>query len=151
MLASFRILAVATQLSFARTRAASLVVVPKNAPFCFQSLTHSLQSQFLPILNRFCSLRTLCQKHPGVGVAPPAPIADFPFRALTRIESKRFTKNVRNHLRIKTFRDTPGGWVYALSLHRAFAISPVLTLNWISPRDYFLEAHGGLGFRHRFG
>src|SRR5277367_5473585 len=92
------------------TRPSSLATFPKNALLCFQSVAHSSQFTVARIPNNFYALRTLCQKHPGVGVATPFPIPDFPFPVVTSIESKRSTNNACNHLRIKTFHDTPGGW-----------------------------------------
>src|SRR5271165_6992879 len=39
----------------------------KTAILCFQCLTHSSQFTISPIPFIFLALRTLCQKHPGVG------------------------------------------------------------------------------------
>src|SRR5277367_170454 len=41
----------------------------QNASLCFQSLTHSSQFTMRPISSVLLTLRTLCEKHPGVGVS----------------------------------------------------------------------------------
>ena len=109
MLGGSLILAEATR-SHYRVWTFSPAAQRRNALLCFQSITHSLPFVIRHIPNIFCALRTLCEKHPGVGVATPFPIADFAFSVVTPMKSKRSTNNIRNHLRIKTFHDTPGGW-----------------------------------------
>src|SRR5277367_6409680 len=83
-------------------------ILPKRLPL-FQSITHSFQFATPSISRTFCALRTLCQKHPGVGAAQISKIADPALRALNPIESRCFAISPRNHFRITLFHRTPGG------------------------------------------
>ena len=83
----------------------------KNATLCFQSLTHSSQFTIPPIPTTFYALRTLCQKHPGVGVRPYA----FSTTSLTPIESYSFAKCLPNSFRSTLFHNYPlGGTLQAI-------------------------------------
>src|SRR5271170_5550270 len=88
----------------------TLAKYSQNAFLCFQSITHSFQFATPSISRTFCALRTLCQKHPGVGAAQISKIADPALRALNPIESHCFTMHPCNHFRITLFHRPPRGW-----------------------------------------
>jgi hypothetical protein len=85
----------------------------------FQSLTHSFQFQCPLILFIFSTLRTLCEKHPGVGVHAHQIFSVFPTVALTTIESKRSTKRPPISFKMITFHHTPGVQATASRSHLA--------------------------------
>ncbi len=128
-----------------------LATFDKNALLCFQSLARSSQFAISQIPNIFCALRTLCEKHPGVGVPKHFQTADFAFSQLNPMESYSFARYRCNLFRILLFRKPPGGGGHALPLQPPFAISRAVGLNLFSPLDHSWEAHGEVGFRHRIG
>ena len=94
----------------------------KTASLRFRWLGHSSDFHFPLSLLPSADCATLCQKPSGVGMLSPT--AKSPFRPLTPMKSKRFAKIARNHFRMKTFRDTPGGGgirTFPLQLVRHFA------------------------------
>ena len=102
----------------------SLAILGKNAALCFQSIAHSFQFAIPSISRTFCALRTLCEKHPGVGIWQASQISDPTIRPLNPMESHCFTMNLHNHFRITLFHRIPGGGVLhtsSLSLIRHFA------------------------------
>src|SRR5271168_2220094 len=108
MLERSPISATATQPSLRPIRPPSLATFNKNAVLYFESFGHSSEFASSRIPNIFCALRTLCEKHPGVGPVQSPQIAPLR-RLLNPMESHCFAKYVRNHFRITLFRKTPGG------------------------------------------
>ena len=66
----------------------------KSHSLSFQQVAHSSQFYFSCIPIIFCSLRTLCQKHPGVGV-PSSSLISSHFRLCWRQRSRNLTKSIR--------------------------------------------------------
>src|SRR5271168_748203 len=97
-----------TRPSFRPIRPTSLAIFDKNAALYFQSIAHSFQFVIPSISRIFCVLRTLCEKHPGVGIRQASQIAPL-LRTLNPIESHCFTIDPRNHFRITLFHRPPGG------------------------------------------
>jgi hypothetical protein len=91
-----------------RSSAFAPCVHRQNATLCFQPLAHSLQFANRDIPTIFLSLRTLCQKHPGVGVDPLPNFsgAKRP-RHTTPTESHCSTFAPSNPFRIYLFPKTP--------------------------------------------
>jgi len=73
----------------------------------FQSLTHSSQFAKRDILSIFLGLRTLCEKHPGVGWAGVCKSSASP---LTLVAPMSYVNLSPNSFRILLFRRPPGGW-----------------------------------------
>src|SRR5271165_994441 len=81
------------------------VKVAKNACIYFQQLAHSSQFTMRCIHLIFSSLRTLCQKHPGVVLVLVLKSFGSP---TTQIESTRYAKITLISFRMKTIHRHPG-------------------------------------------
>jgi len=76
----------------------------QNAAVCFQSFTNSSQFTNRHIPGSLLALRTLCEKHPSVGLLSLtkfSPIKDYP---LTPAESNSFTHVPSNFFRVYLFQ-----------------------------------------------
>src|SRR5277367_2613213 len=112
----------ATRPSLRPIQPSSLSTFDKNAVLCYQPLAHSSQFAISHISNIFCALRTLCEKHPGVGVPKHSEIADFAFSALNPMESYSFARHRCNRFRILLFR---GDSAFHTVFHSHTPIYPV--------------------------
>jgi hypothetical protein len=81
----------------------------RNASLSFQRFAHSSQFKFSTISRIFLTLRTLCQKHPGVGVPPLAPLhSSLTTSLITPMESHSLPFVPCNSFRMIFFRKSRG-------------------------------------------
>src|SRR5271165_6577313 len=97
------------QLSCFRTRLFCALQSPQNRDPLFSMACALFSISILLYLFYFLHVAHSLPKTPGVGVGMLSPTDRSAFRPLTPMKSKRFTRILRNHFRMKTFRDTPGG------------------------------------------
>jgi hypothetical protein len=88
----------------------------RNTSLSFQRFAHSSQFKFSTISCIFLTLRTLCQKHPGVGVPPLAPLhSSLTTSLITPMESNSLPCVPCNSFRMIFFCKSPGAGSARLS------------------------------------